>query len=86
MATATNPVLALIYNEPGTAGKIGKHLGISREAVWGWWRRGAVPAERVIEVEQITGISRHLIRPDIYPAPPAKGVTHGEGRRREQHV
>jgi DNA-binding transcriptional regulator YdaS (Cro superfamily) len=29
------------------------------------WRR--VPAERVLDVERITGISRTELRPDIYP-------------------
>lgn len=30
------------------------------------WRR--VPAERVIEVERVSGISRERLRPDLYPA------------------
>ena len=29
------------------------------------WRR--VPVERVLEVERATGVSRHELRPDIYP-------------------
>ncbi len=34
------------------------------------WAQNRVPAERVLEVECITGISRHDLRPDIYgPAP-----------------
>ncbi len=32
------------------------------------WDRGRVPAERVLDVERLTGISRHDLRPDIYPA------------------
>jgi hypothetical protein len=32
------------------------------------WRR--VPAERVLEVEKITGVSRHKLRPDIYGPEP----------------
>ena len=31
------------------------------------WRR--VPPLRVVAVERITGIPRHMIRPDIYPTP-----------------
>lgn len=31
------------------------------------WRR--IPAERVLDVERITGIARHELRPDIYPPP-----------------
>jgi DNA-binding transcriptional regulator YdaS (Cro superfamily) len=28
---------------------------------------GHVPAERVLDIEKITGISRHELRPDLYP-------------------
>lgn len=31
------------------------------------WVGNRVPAERVVELEAVTGISRHLIRPDLYP-------------------
>jgi len=33
------------------------------------WMKGRVPAERVLEVERLTSIPRHLLRPDLYPAP-----------------
>lgn len=39
------------------------------------WAQKRIPAERVQDIERITGISRHDLRPDIYgPAP-----THQEG-------
>lgn len=38
-------------------------LGLSRGAVSQW---GRVPAERVLEVERLTGVSRETIRPDLY--------------------
>lgn len=31
------------------------------------WKRSRVPAERVLDLEAVTGISRHEFRPDIYP-------------------
>lgn len=37
--------------------------GITSQAVSQWKR---VPPDRVIEVERITGISRHELRPDIF--------------------
>ncbi len=37
---------------------------ITSQAV-GQWKR--VPAERVLDVEAITGVSRHDLRPDLYP-------------------
>lgn len=34
------------------------------------WAKKRVPAERVLEIESLTGISRHVLRPDIYgPSP-----------------
>jgi len=47
--------------------------GITPQAISQWKR---VPVERVIDVERITGISRHELRPDIYgAAPPARSIT-----------
>lgn len=36
---------------------------------WSRWETGArrVPAERVVEIARVTGISRHELRPDLYP-------------------
>jgi DNA-binding transcriptional regulator YdaS (Cro superfamily) len=43
--------------------KLSLALGLSRGAA-SQWRR--IPAERVVEVERITGISREILRPDLY--------------------
>lgn len=43
-------------------------IGISYQAVYKWQAPGGtVPAERVLEIERLTGVSRHDLRPDIYP-------------------
>lgn len=61
--------LKLIRTTKGLCAAIAAEAGISRSAVAQWER---VPAERVLDVERITGISRHVLRPDIYgPAPEA---------------
>ena len=44
--------------------RLAKALGISQSAVSQWNR---VPAERVLAVEKLTGVSRSLLRPDLYP-------------------
>lgn len=41
--------------------------GVSYQAVQRWERSGSLPAERVLEVENATGVSRHDLRPDLYP-------------------
>lgn len=43
-------------------------LGLAQTSVWAWIRKGKpLPAEHVLTVEEATGISRHDLRPDIYP-------------------
>ena len=39
---------------------------ITSQAICQWKR---VPPERVISVSNVTGVSPHIIRPDLYPAP-----------------
>lgn len=47
----------------GLARRLGK---LTSQAVSQWKH---VPAQRVLDVERITGIPRHQLRPDIYPMP-----------------
>jgi DNA-binding transcriptional regulator YdaS (Cro superfamily) len=42
----------------------GRALGIAYQAIQKWDR---VPPVRVLEIERLTGVSRHDLRPDIYP-------------------
>lgn len=43
-------------------------LGLAQTSVWAWVRKGKLlPPEHVLAVEEATGISRHDLRPDIYP-------------------
>lgn len=49
-----------------TLDDLAPQLGIVASAL-SKWERKRVPAERVLEVERATGISRHDLRPDIYP-------------------
>lgn len=44
-------------------------LGISMQAVSQW---DEVPPLRVIAVEQLSGVPRHELRPDLYPLEPAE--------------
>lgn len=53
-----------------------KLLGLSQTAVWKWVNRSRpIPAEHVLKVEAATGISRHELRPDIYPPTESLGVS-----------
>lgn len=58
-----NPVLELIFEKAGSASELARRLQITPAAVLQWDK---VPVARAIAVEQITGVSRHVLRPDIY--------------------
>ncbi|WP_315838302.1 transcriptional regulator [Bradyrhizobium prioriisuperbiae] len=46
-------------------------IGTTQSMVWYWLVRSkrGVPGEFVLAVEAVTGISRHALRPDIFPEP-----------------
>jgi DNA-binding transcriptional regulator YdaS (Cro superfamily) len=55
---------------------LSKKLGLSRAAVSQWKR---VPAEQVLKVEALTGVSRYDMRPDVFgPAPQCQCATEQE--------
>jgi DNA-binding transcriptional regulator YdaS (Cro superfamily) len=62
-------VVERIISAYGGAAALARRIGISRNAVSQWREKDHVPVERVLEIEKITGIPRHEIRPDIYPPP-----------------
>lgn len=61
-----NPVARAIAAAGGTR-RVAMKLNVSTQAVSKWRRR--LPAERVIELEQLTrgAVSRYDLRPDLYP-------------------
>ncbi|OYW98378.1 MAG: hypothetical protein B7Z14_14925 [Bosea sp. 32-68-6] len=48
----------------GGWGKLAGYIGVTPQAISQWKR---VPTARVLAVERATGVSRHDLRPDIYP-------------------
>lgn len=65
-----------------TQQEMADRLGVSQATVCQWLRRNKVlPAECVLVAEAATGISRHLLRPDLYPVQNAwQGVDRGAER------
>ena len=51
----------------GGVGALARKIGISQPSVSNWSR---VPAERVLSVEAATGVSRAMLRPDLYAEHP----------------
>lgn len=51
----------------GGQSALARALRITPQAVQKWADRGRVPAERVLEIEGLTGVPRSDLRPDLYP-------------------
>lgn len=45
---------------------LAEQFNLTPAAVAAWTR---APAERVVEIEHLTGIARERLRPDLYPRP-----------------
>jgi DNA-binding transcriptional regulator YdaS (Cro superfamily) len=52
----------------GGVAALARRIGISQPSVSNWSR---IPAERVLTVEQATGVSRAILRPDLYGEQPS---------------
>ncbi|MEG5467634.1 YdaS family helix-turn-helix protein [Enterobacter roggenkampii] len=52
----------------GSASGLGALIGVSKMAV-SLWRRKGIPAERVLSIYGVTGVTPHELRPDLYPNP-----------------
>jgi len=59
-----SPGLLRAVDAAGSYAALAKALNKTRAGVWQWKK---VPAERVLAVERVTGVSRHELRPDLYP-------------------
>lgn len=51
----------------GGQSALARKLGCTSQAISKMCSTGRVPAERVIPIEAATGVSRHELRPDLYP-------------------
>lgn len=47
---------------------LARALGIYPQAVNKWVKANRVPAERVLVLEALTGVSKEDLRPDLYPS------------------
>lgn len=61
--------LQLALDKAVTQQRLAEVCGVSQPTVWGWINKGSgrIPAEYVLLVEKEFGLSRHDLRPDLYP-------------------
>lgn len=57
-----------IVESVGSQRQLALSLGVTPQALTKWKVRG-IPAERVLDVERLSGVSRYEIRPDVFGAP-----------------
>lgn len=63
MAEKTDIGLKLALEAAGTGEKLAADLGITPQAISQWEK---IPLNRVFEVERITSVPRHKLRPDFF--------------------
>lgn len=64
----THETLKRAVELAGTQAAFAERIGASQQIVSYWLRKERpLPAEYVLATEQAFGISRHELRPDIYP-------------------
>ena len=52
----------------GSQSATARARGVSQAAVWKWVHgKTELPAEQVLPIEHDTGVSKHDLRPDLYP-------------------
>jgi DNA-binding transcriptional regulator YdaS (Cro superfamily) len=65
------PYEALVQcrDRAGSDSQMARDLQVSQPKVWRWINQSKLlPAEYVLTAEDFYGVSRHHLRPDIYPA------------------
>ncbi len=65
-ADSGSNVFARVTAAVGTQRELARALGVTPQPLTKWKNRDRVPANRVLDVERISGISRHEIRPDVF--------------------
>jgi DNA-binding transcriptional regulator YdaS (Cro superfamily) len=78
MEMSDSPFIALesALQQAGSQSALARLCGVSQPAVSKWIQaRKHLPAEHVLTVERATGVSRHLLRPDLYPAEPPASLS-----------
>ena len=63
---AQEAIVERVVEAAGGTKALAEALGITREAIYLWEK---VPPARVLDLERLTGIPRHELRPDYYPPP-----------------
>ena len=78
-----DPGLDRAIRAAGGVGALARKIGISQPSLSNWSR---VPAERVLSIEDLTGIDRALLRPDLYGAGGRDAVDEVDAARAREYA
>ena len=67
----------------GSVSQLARRIGISQPSVSNWDR---IPAERVLSVESATGVSRAVLRPDLFGAMTSGDVDEIDVARAQEYA
>jgi DNA-binding transcriptional regulator YdaS (Cro superfamily) len=68
---ARNEIIDRVFEAAGSGRRLAKLLDVSPQAVSQW---RSIPLRRAAEIERLTGIKLHELRPDVFDAPAGEGV------------
>jgi TorA maturation chaperone TorD len=77
-----DPGLAEAIRAAGGVGALARKIGIAQPSVSNWNR---IPAERVVAVEDATGVQRTVLRPDLYGGLPTDQTDEIDLARAQQY-
>ena len=63
----TESAIRKAVEKVGGQSALARHLGCTPQAVQRMCSLNRVPAERVLKIEKVSGVSKHDLRPDLYP-------------------
>jgi len=46
--------------------QLARELGLTRAAIYAWAKNGRIPAHYILRIEQMSGVSRFELSPEIY--------------------
>jgi len=63
-----------LVNSAGGATKVALALGVSRQAVWGWCKRGQIGAAHAYQLARLCKVPPATLRPDIFLKKKPRGL------------
>jgi DNA-binding transcriptional regulator YdaS (Cro superfamily) len=72
--TTAHRALRRAIEAAGGQSALASAIGVRQSYIWYWLHKSeyGVPAERVLEIEQATGVARHELRPDLFATADSK--------------